>query len=65
MMIKHVTHRLVLALVFALLANSAGKAIAQSTAPPPPAPTSVTGTDPEPQISYTDLFLVFLGAVIK
>ena len=47
-MIKHAAHNLVLALTLLALTVPAGRAFAQSTTTTP-TPSSVGGTDPEPQ----------------
>jgi hypothetical protein len=61
-MIRKSARTFTLALTFATLAASVGKAFAQSATPPPPPPTPavVTGTNPEPQ-GVVEMVLVFLS----
>jgi hypothetical protein len=66
-MLKNASRKLTLALTLAALMAPAGRAFAQSTTtpPPPPLPTtatpsSVTGTNPEPQDDTVHKVLVFL-----
>jgi len=67
-MLKNASRKLTLALTLVVLTAAAGKAIAQSTTPPPPppppttapTPSSVTGTNPEPQDDVVHAVLVFL-----
>jgi hypothetical protein len=59
-MVKHVAHKLVLALTILALTLPVGRAFAQSATPSTvtgtdPEPQTVTGTDPEPQtVTGTD-----------
>lgn len=62
----HRTRNVTLAMTLALLTASAGKVSAQSTTtlPPPPsttpAPSSVTGTNPEPKSAVVEMLLALL-----
>jgi hypothetical protein len=57
-MTKNVARKVTLALTLVVLTASAGKAIAQSTTPPPSTPSIVTGTDPAPD--YVGMILAVL-----
>jgi hypothetical protein len=57
-MFRNTTRKLTIVLTLALLAAPLGKAIAQSTTPPPP--NVITGTNPPPKGSVVQAVLVFL-----
>ena len=64
MMIKHAVRKLALASTLLALTMHAGRAFAQSTSTPPtvpaPTPSSVGGTDPEPQGTIVVIILQLL-----
>jgi len=62
-MLKQILGKTALALTMASFLASSGRTLAQSpssTAPAPPAPTSITGTDPEPQGTIISIILTIL-----
>jgi hypothetical protein len=62
-MLKQIVRKTVFALAMASLLASSGRVLAQSTssnAPAPPSPTSITGTDPEPQGTIISIILTIL-----
>jgi len=59
-MIKHAARKLVLASTLLALTVHAGRAFAQSTTGPVPAPSSVGGTDPEPPGTIVVIILQLL-----
>jgi hypothetical protein len=59
-MIKHAARKLVFALTLLALTVPAGRAFAQSTTTTAPTPSSVGGTDPEPQSTIVVILLQLL-----